>query len=340
MYKKPTVFIIGAGCSHEFGLPLGPQLSDLIFEAAGGTNANSAHSVLRDAFITYRASESGQGVERRLDAFARGIHAKQSIDQYLHFHRDDPATVALGKCAIAHVILSKERSSLLAETNIAAGLSTLRDTWLLKLFHGMNADTTLGSVADIFSNVSFICFNYDRCIELALFNAIRMLTYCSIKQATAIMTGLRIWHPYGMVGDPAYAAGPARDLDGFAAAPVTREEVLQGARRLRTFMEGMEDDAMMAAMDEAIAGADQIVFLGFSYLDQNMELLATPCRENSRIFANCYGLSGPDTQLILTQLATRFPDPYENLSVRRSDIIPMNMPARLVFDDYGNTLRR
>jgi hypothetical protein len=47
------------------------------------------------------------------------------------------------------------------------------------------------------TSVSFIVFNYDRCLEQFLFHALQKLYGLESQEAFAMLTDLRIIHPYG-----------------------------------------------------------------------------------------------------------------------------------------------
>ncbi|MCW3847472.1 hypothetical protein OF829_09475 [Sphingomonas sp. LB-2] len=350
MYKKRTVFVIGAGCSHEFDLPLGPKLRDHIFSAA----LNGTSGVVGQAMLRAPIPNANIDIDRRMAAFANGLHSKASIDQYLHFHREDEWKVMLGKCAIAATILESERASKLARGMVAHGMLSIGDTWLLKLFHGMNDDTDLPTVERLFQNVSFICFNYDRCVEVAFFNAIRFLTDAPLERVAEVMQRLRIWHPYGTVGTLDFQSfGERNALLGFPQTSVGFEEVLQGAKLLRTFTQGMDDEKILAEMRTALSEAEQVVYLGFSFLDQNMELLKAPTpKPSSAIYATTLGLSSPDKNLARWAMASATVDPAspdEPLAVfrrnnaiaeRRKKVDTLHATASEFFDHFGNALRR
>lgn len=54
---------------------------------------------------------------------------------------------------------------------------------------------------DIFRNISFIFFNYDRCIEFYLWIALQdYFNITSQEAAKLVQTKLKIIHPYGSLG--------------------------------------------------------------------------------------------------------------------------------------------
>lgn len=302
MFQKRTVFVIGAGCSYELDLPLGRELLDCIYETITEEDTEK-HQVFRGAFLRCGVPNANLDVDRRFKAFAAGLSATPSIDQYLHFHRHDEAMVMLGKCAVATEILYAEANSKLGEGTVGGQLPSC---WLRWLFHLMNESASRESPVELFSNVSFICFNYDRTIEVFILRAIQALVHCTYEDAKQMLQHLSIWHPYGVVGgheigQPGIAVSPG----SFTENRIDEFAVLAAARRLQTFTEGMADQDERGAIRSKLAEADQIVFLGFSYLEQNMELLQLrplPTRA-TMIHGTVYGLSPPDAVLAKQAIA-------------------------------------
>jgi hypothetical protein len=119
MFSEPTVFVIGAGASSEFGMPLGTELQKKIGNVLDFRRGDTGqllgdeklHSLLHDKFK--------DGVQRYYDAaneLSRIIRESpfDSIDEALHwFSSSYPEAVALGKAAIAREILAAERATLL-----------------------------------------------------------------------------------------------------------------------------------------------------------------------------------------------------------------------------------
>jgi hypothetical protein len=56
-------------------------------------------------------------------------------------------------------------------------------------------------VLKLFENASFIIFNYDRCLEQFLVNALPRLYAISETEADSIVHNINIIHPYGSVGE-------------------------------------------------------------------------------------------------------------------------------------------
>lgn len=303
MLKKRTVFVVGAGCSREFGLPLGSGLRDEIFRLTSEATSGSQADAMMIALMHSGIPQVNVNVSSKLKSFGRGLYGKQSIDQYLDFHRDDLVQVAIGKSAIAEVILRAEEGSKLAATRLDKGMADVADTWLGRLFQLMNEGVALSNIESLFKNVSFVCFNYDRCIEAFFLSALQSLSQRDFSYAAHAMRKLRIWHPYGTVGPIEIASLGANPLPLlFGQREITAAEILDGMRELRTFTEGMREDA--PERDEilgALHDAEQVVFMGFSFLAQNMALLSLDgVGTTKRVFATTMGLPLPDVSTAKT----------------------------------------
>ena len=302
MFRRSTTFVIGAGCSKELGLPLGLDLMSDIYRTIKEIHSPKYHA-LQGAFLRCGVANANIDVDRRFAAFAAGLFAAPSIDQYLDFHRDDDAMVALGKCAIATEILYAETNSDLGEAKYDGRLPSC---WLRTLFHLMAEGTTKQDPAGLFHNINFICFNYDRTIELFFLRAVMSLVHCTYDEARLILRGLRIWHPYGVVGG--YEVGQpgiSTATVAFSDERIDEFKVLSASQGLQTFTQGMADEKERDAIRSKLATAQQIVFLGFGYLDQNMELLRlrpSPT-DADQIHGTVYGMSPTDADIAREAIA-------------------------------------
>ena len=340
MFNRKTVFVIGAGCSKEFNLPLGWELRNSIHVALTAGDP-TAHEIVSEAFHRLRIAPPSGNRNAFFRAFADGLHTKASIDQYLDFHRNNPAMVALGKVAIAYCILAAERRSLLNVGEVRTNFPALAETWLGRLFQCMNAGTDISRSSDIFKNITFICFNYDRCIEVMLFNALQRLTHWDIPTTLNALKKLEVLHPYGTVGEP--PKGTAAGVDctlGFPAQRIDPLEVADGSGRLRTFTEGMEDEGCRDRIQGAVSTAEQVIFLGFSYLEQNMEILRIQTdRSQWRLYGSTLGLSPPDTEIAKHRIAGIVQHPRLTASHFIQTVKVEPVRAAQMMGDWGNTFQ-
>jgi hypothetical protein len=309
MFQRPTVFIIGAGCSFEYKLPVGDALKTLIVErmqrlarARDNSMTVDPDMILLDAVrhIAHQEAISPDTMGPWLmaaDELARGLPHSSSIDRYLHFRSDDKRIVKLGKLAIVRAILQAEQESTLHaiplnHVSIANGAPG-GIHWLGQLFLQMQEGVeSKGRVADVFKNVSFISFNYDRCIEHYFYNAVKDWGSFSDHEAAEALKSLDISHPYGSVGGLPWDEMTAGTLRVKYGAEPTSEELAKLAGGIKTFAEGEHEATLVSRMHQNILHAGKIVFMGFSFLDQNVELLTPPTQTPaSDIVATVYGLS-------------------------------------------------
>lgn len=295
MFKRPTVLIIGAGCSAEFGLPVGNTLKEEIASQLGylGQRRSSGSIMIissegSDERLRLAVERAGRDVgstewTRIANGLSEGIRHAPSIDNYLHLHRDDEAAVAIGKLAIARQIIRAEERCHLSERDI--DLSYIKSKtngaplWLQELVLHAQADVPRNDMGQIFTNLTIVTFNYDRVIEHYLYHALMKLGRLSEAQAAAAMSKLNIIHPYGKIGRLPWQPDDGCNVLPFGGgSEMTGQDVLASGRRLRTFTETVDDPNIIGPMHDAIQTAQQVAFMGFSFLPQNMTLMRPPER--------------------------------------------------------------
>ncbi len=311
MFKTETLFIIGAGASCEAGLPSGEglktdiaRLLDIRFED-GWSLSKGDYEVVRaiKERVKLPSGQAGNGNPY----YAKGRTIAEvvpttaiSIDNYLDAHRGDKEMELCGKLGIIKAILDAEkRSSLCARGNgdDSFRLNDLAGSWYLGFFQMLTENVTRAEVESVFENVSIITFNYDRCIERFLVQAMR--DYYQLQQVDAekIVSSLTIWHPYGSVGTL-----PWQNKDcpvPFGTIP--QAGLLPLVDQVKTFCEGMEDEQLLAGR-ELVENADTIVFLGFAFHPMNMKLLSVEQSFATRVFGTTLGLSNADEAVILDDI--------------------------------------
>ena len=103
MFKDNTVFVIGAGASAEFGLPLGDQLLRQIktnsqFELDGYALRSGVAEIYK--CIVNRYTKSDEMIYACLDGMEeiyRAVDLAGSIDEFINRHGDDPIIAEVGK---------------------------------------------------------------------------------------------------------------------------------------------------------------------------------------------------------------------------------------------------
>ncbi len=135
-----------------------------------------------------------------------------SIDSFVD-EQADPWITTCGKIAIARAILAAEQESPLyyelKRVDSMPNFNELGSTWfaVLKdiLFEGCRKD----QIAQRLSEVAFIVFNYDRCIEQFLLHTLRNYYNLTEVAAATLVNQAVIRHPYGVVGRLPWQGGNA-----------------------------------------------------------------------------------------------------------------------------------
>lgn len=221
-----------------------------------------------------------------------------SIDNFIDAHRGDIAVERCGKLAISQVILDSERKSkLYTDINHERSLDIrkLAGAWYPKLFQLLSEGVDKNTIKRVFENASFIAFNYDRCLEHFLCEALKCYYAIEGIEAQELVTGMRVVHPYGTVGHLRW-----QDSSGLSfGAEVNGQKLLQISAQLRTFTEQVTDEAARKKIAEIIGNADNLVFLGFAFHDQNMALLKSSQPPKDRlVLATALGVSESDCGVI------------------------------------------
>jgi hypothetical protein len=202
----------------------------------------------------------------------------------------------------------------------------LSDTWFVKFMYMLGRGIPKENVRQIFDNVSFIVFNYDRCIEYFLFHALQRLYSIGENEAAAILDDLSIIHPYGSIGS-------LREVP-FGA---TRANYVALAKGIRTYTEQVGEIAGEIAVE--VARANCIVFLGFAYHSQNLQIIhPEPLIPIIPVYGTAYKMSESDVHVVSRRLVDFF---LPNVSVqnRRSQISLENkLTCSDLFDNYARSL--
>jgi hypothetical protein len=153
---------------------------------------------------------------------------------------------------------------------------------------------------DLFANFVIINFNYDRCIEQFLYNAVQQLYRVDEKTSAELLNKWnKIYHPYGSVGVLPWQDGKQRLAFG-SAEPADLRALSQ---QIFTFNEQMAGGGSVNDIRTAFIHARTIVFLGFHFHQQNMDLLQTGNGGRAAdIYATTVDRAGPELAIIETQI--------------------------------------
>lgn len=145
----------------------------------------------------------------------------------------------------------------------------LKKSWLHYLVKHLGGERNQRKVRDNFRRVSFIVFNYDRCIEQYLYWAFQMAGGLSEAYTADAVRAIPIVHAYGQLG----TLPLDRPIRGSLAFGDGSRLSVAIANRIRTYTEEARDEELLLRIQGIARGAGKLVFLGFGYHQQNLKLL-------------------------------------------------------------------
>jgi hypothetical protein len=336
MFKRKTLFVVGAGASAEFNLPVGRDLAakigkmtDVRYEMGHKPIGVGDLSLFQQ--LTNNHNQDVQNFQNAGWLIRDGIALSRSIDDFLDLHRTNQHAVLYGKATIVKAILEAERgSALYFRDKHGEGEfdpTKLTHVWLAKLVQILSPGIPRENIKTIFDQISFVVFNYDRCIEFFLQNALQKLYGIDESDVSEILRTLNIVHPYGVIPSNV----------GFGSVQANCVKLIPS---IKTYSEQIEDAKVQAILREKFEEADHIVFLGFAYHDQNMKLLkpeqAIPA--SKKLFGTAYGMSGSDVQVVSHELDSWFAG-HNRTAYRNSMVqIENKLTCAGLFDEYAKSL--
>lgn len=253
MITTPTIFILGAGAHCSYGFPNGEQLKKeaLQFLYKKDFFAYNSGHLVRAGVI----ADASYVSDHRLENFIRALtYAGQpSIDAFLHANRAQPGFSAIGKVAIAQVLLEKEKSLPGADGD---------DDWIDYLFKLM-IEGAHDPETFLKNRVGFVTFNYDRTLERWLFVKIQHSFGLNEEESLKVLKAFPILHVYG-------------DLGEFMPYDTPFRAWLAACQRIRTIFEVDETYPPLHQAIELLKKAERVCFLGFGFHNENIKVLDIP----------------------------------------------------------------
>lgn len=310
MIRSKTAFIIGPGAAAELHLPGPADMLDRIAQALDFSRS-TANQMTRDAAAILRyvgklAERIGCSEDMLYQAAQRiqksaGVSA--TIENVIEQNDDNPLVEAFGKLAVAVFTLQSEaRSSVRPEPqpNSSLPLQT-GDYWLLELGKLITAGLPRTRIEQGLQDIAIISFTYDRAVEHFLPYVLTTAYGMTLQEAQQLAAAkLKVLHPYGSVGRLPWQDGVGADVDWGNEAP---ENMIALVEQLKTFDETIRDRAALGELRAAVAGAQRIVFLGFDFAPQSLELLVdTSLSHNPELIVTMTGMSEPNRLAALRML--------------------------------------
>lgn len=317
-----TVYILGAGSSVELSVsnsnkfPDGSSLKHIIADSFKlqryGENQNIANEIMQQALVELSIL-NGDIDRSRMREY---VHASQqirnamplapSIDNFVHAHNDNDKILSCAKIAIVKTILDAERNCRLTRSASNDGsfyqkYRILEDTWYAKYFWNLIEGCTFEDIGEKLSKTKFVIFNYDRCFEYFIFDALQ--TYFDIDDETTkeILSNLDIFHAYGKVGSLGWQ--DESNVISFGAK-LNASQLISLSSEIRTFAE--DDNSKsgeIAKIRSVILDSKKYVFLGYAFHELNMQILKHPQSSmgvdgQKTCFGTAFGFSEANIELI------------------------------------------
>ena len=357
MLRRPTVLIVGAGASAEFGMPIGAGLADSISRvldanAIGGPRAerNVVGPVVYDIEFRRQLEATKTWTAEEIDtaflAISTGVRTARSIDEFLSRHENNQSIMQIGKHAIARAILKAERGTTLLRRHVTRPLRHeipfLPATWLGQFFHVLTEGVSRAKLDDLFKNISIVTFNYDRIIEYFILGALMSGYRLTQAEAYGVLVKARIVHVYGAVGvlaPPDQSIAPTAIQ--FGAEDTEIDNRLMG-NGIKIYTES--DATPPQDISTLIDTAETAVFLGMAYHDANMRLLRSEGGTSlGKIFGTAHGFSAHDIEVIKQQVRALYwhepgTPPATSWIAKCPIEIPRDKKASELFQEYSKSI--
>jgi hypothetical protein len=169
----------------------------------------------------------------------------------------------------------------------------------------LTGDCSKIEISDRLSKITLIVFNYDRCVEHYLYHSLKTYHHLSDDEIKSNMNYLKVIHPYGKVG---FLPWQTKSDGTPYGARLDGTEILSLTDQIQTFTEQAKDPTIKHSIDDAIGMSRQIIFLGFAYHKQNLELLRlNDLRGNNKfVYGTTKGFSDSDTDHLRNTLRSMY----------------------------------
>ncbi|MEQ1850880.1 MAG: hypothetical protein ABMA01_04720 [Chthoniobacteraceae bacterium] len=262
MILQNCVLILGAGASIPYGIPRkGLSFRDAILEAAGRSESRYRSSV--HAFCE-QFGQLGYSIDRFLAECSRRestrtVEAKKLIE--------------IGKAAIVKALLPCESPD------------SVQHGWYDDLVNALTSRFPAGTK----KRLPIITFNYDRSLEYHLMRSLGAIYDKADLDVQAMNELVEITHVYGQLGDLPEILGREEGAVPYGSKnPATIPHAVSAVRVVGERTE----EAHINRIRERLRVPGALVFIGFGFLPENMELLNLQAVDaQTPVFASGYNLS-------------------------------------------------
>jgi len=281
MIDKETLFILGAGSSLPYGFPLAKGLRKKALDQA----INLAKDLDRKMNTDYHSQAIEFTEKFRLSS-------DQSIDWFL---KKFPEFLEIGKFLIIDIILKEETISRFRE-ELYPQFSN--QDWYWYLYNEMSKYPKGQTDPKQFLNnkVSFITFNYDRSLEEFFYKSfLNGHNFSQInEEPLTFFRKIKIEHVYGKVAlldwetDVIEKNQPKIPYGKYVTNAINFDFLKNNIKLIDE-----RDISDKSNLRSLIEKAERIFFLGFSYAEENLQILDIPNSINEKkiIYGTAYDLT-------------------------------------------------
>jgi len=287
MINKRTVFILGAGASAPYGFPTSDGLrKKFITEAGQRLGGLKNRDLNREGYVN---------VGKKLALKFKNSNVN-SIDRFLNDQDEDE--IIFGKILIMAFIRDCEKHSKFAE-DIENPAFDWYKQFYNHLIRGIKSFDELS-----FKNFTIITFNYDRSFEYFLYLSIRNTYHIkkvSDEKIMNLMRALDIQHVYGKVNKMIWESEGIYDEDNtrrvYCEMPFDYHDLYTRLDNIKIISEVKHESFNYKKI---IENAEEVYFLGFGFLEENMEILGAPFEKKSsmktRYISTAFGCSAENIE--------------------------------------------
>jgi NAD-dependent SIR2 family protein deacetylase len=266
-----TVFVIGAGASAPYGLPLGRGLLTNILERYKDKAGNTPKLLNTTEFTP------GE-VRSFVDALR--YSGLQSVDAFLERR---PEYLEIGKSIMGIELLQAEIHERLWQAD---------DNWLTYLYSHM-----VGNSLQEFANnqVAFVTFNYDRCIEHFFFVSLKNSFGRTSEETAKIVEKIKVIHLHGRLAHLPWQKGKSSIAFGDSQIDVHKMEIVR--KEIKVVHEDLTLDGRDADFDLAhvmLVNARRVYLMGFGFGARNVQRLKLDLLAPSAFDGTAYGLTAKE----------------------------------------------
>jgi hypothetical protein len=287
MVRTPTTFVVGAGASKPFHLPLG---SDLLTRSKR-LEASSYEYQL----VLWQTRIEAKRFNEVLADLSK--YPGPSIDDYLEKRRHSEDTQRIGRALIAAFMGVSIRGTRAAENSKPEP----KQDWIKYIVRQMVDGASTFDQFVTGNAVRFVTFNFDSIIEERLHQLVST-TYDVGYDAQRLREAVPVIHVHGRLPPP--PLGPPSTSIG----DVNNEWVTwlgPAAESIKVTADEIEASALSEAR-AAVESAEVLCFLGFSYHLTNLERLNIPGLRRDKVsrvvFGSAFGLPAGERLRVIDRL--------------------------------------